>query len=66
MARIAENEQKRLILIVVPQITTKMREKGKRDKRQVEKSKEKHTYIYPFVYIHPATETQHIKMQIHI
>ena len=43
-----------------------MREKGKRDKRQVEKSKEKHTYIYPFVYIHPATETQHIKMQIHI
>ena len=31
MAGIAQNGQKRLIFIVVPQVRTKMREKGKRD-----------------------------------
>ena len=38
MAGIAQNGQKHLIFIVVPQVKTKMREKGKREKR---KKKEK-------------------------
>ena len=33
MAGITQNGQKRLILIVVPQVITKMREKGKRGKK---------------------------------
>ena len=36
MDRIAQNGQKRLIFIVVPQVRTKMREKGKREKKQHE------------------------------
>ena len=34
MAGIAQNGQKRLIFIVVPEVRTKMREKGKREKQQ--------------------------------
>ena len=32
MAGTAQNGQKRLIFIVIPQVRTKMREKGKREK----------------------------------
>ena len=53
MAWIVQNGQKRLILIVVPQVRTKMREKGKREKNhENRKVKRKHTNIYPYVYIH--------------
>ena len=42
MTRIAQDGQKRLIFIVVPQIRTKMREKGKLEKNmRMDKSKEK-------------------------
>ena len=34
MAGIAQNRQKRLIFIVVPQVRTKMKEKGKRKKNE--------------------------------
>ena len=34
MAEIAQNGKKCLIFIVVPQVRTKMREKGKRDKNK--------------------------------
>ena len=50
MAGIAQNGQKRLIFIVVPEVRTKMREKGKREKQQQqqhenEKVKGKYTAI---------------------
>ena len=46
MAGIAQNGQKRLIFIVVPQFRTKKREKGKRKKKHVNgEVKAKHTNI---------------------
>ena len=66
MVGIAQNEQKRLIFIVVPQFRTKMREKGKREKnRKMDKSKE-NTLIYMHMYIctHPRTY-KHVKIHIH-
>ena len=40
MAGIAQNGQKRLIFIVVPQVRTKMREKGKREKKKQQQQHE--------------------------
>ena len=40
MAGIAQNGQKRLIFIVVPEVRTKMREKGKREKQQQQQQHE--------------------------
>ena len=40
MAGIAQNGQKRLIFIVVPQVRTKMREKGKREKKTKQKKQQ--------------------------
>ena len=36
MAEIAQNEQKYLIFIVVPQVRKKIREKGKREKKKTQ------------------------------
>ena len=58
MAGIAQNGQKRLIFILVPQVTEKMREKGK---SKMDKSKEKN--IYPYVYIYTNT---HLRTYKHI
>ena len=62
MAGIAQNGQKRLIFIVVPQVKTKMREKGKRGKKNQQQqqhkneyAKGKYTNIYAYVYIHTPT-----------
>ena len=38
MAGIAQNGQKRLMFIVVPQVRTKIREKGKREKNSNKKA----------------------------
>ena len=51
MAGLTQNGQKRLIFIVVPQVRTKMREKGKRKRKmRMNKSKE-NTLIYIQMYI---------------
>ena len=52
MAGIAQNGQKRLIFIVVPQVKTKMREKGNQDKKKKKKKKiqGKHTNIQRKIY----------------
>ena len=61
MAWIAQNGQKCLILIVVPQVRTKMREKGKREKNHENRQvKRKHTNIYP-MYIYTPSDLQTYK-----
>ena len=51
MAGIAQNGQKRLIFIVVPQVKTKMREKGKQDKKKkTKKIQGKYTNIQRKIY----------------
>ena len=70
MTGIAQNGNKRLIFIVVPQVRTNMREKSRRGQKQKymrrDKSKE-NTLIYIHMYIctHPRTY-KHIYTQIHI
>ena len=63
MAGIVQNGQKRLNFSVVPQVRTKMREKGKREKQQQQQHenkqvKGKYTNIYAYVYIHTFTDIQ--------
>ena len=58
MAGIAQNGQKRLIFTAVPQVRTKMREKGKRENNnnnnmRMNKSKENALiYIHMYIYTH--------------
>ena len=67
MAEIAQNGQKRLIFIVIPQIRMKIREKGKRGKNtRMDKSKENTLiYIHKDIYTHPQTY-KHINTDTHI
>ena len=67
MSGIVQNGQKRLILIVIPQIRMKIREKGKRGKNtRMDKSKENTlTYIHKYIYTHPQTY-KHINTDTHI
>ena len=58
MAGIAQDGQKNLIFIVVPQVRTKMREKGKCEKNNIgmDKSKENTLiYIHMYIYTHSRT-----------
>ena len=62
MAGIAQIGQKRLTFMAVPQVQTKMRKKGKREKQNKTKHKnawvkEKHTNIYLDMYIYTYTHT---------
>ena len=48
--------QKHLIFIVVSQVRTKMREKGKQEKKSLRMNKSKeNTLIYMHMYIHTQT-----------
>ena len=64
MAGIAQNGQERLIFIEVPLVRTKMKEKGKREKKNVRlQSKENILiYIHMYIYTHPHifTYTQYV------
>ena len=53
----AQNWQKRLIFIVVPQARKKMTEKGKQEKKENEYVKEKYTNMYMHMYIYTHTHT---------
>ena len=58
MTKIAQSRQKRLIIIVFPQAKTKMREKGKREKKNTRMDKSKEStliYIHMYIYTHPRT-----------
>ena len=58
MAGIQQNEQKRLIFIVISRVGTKMREKGNREKKNMgmDKSKENTLiYIHMYIYTHSRT-----------
>ena len=63
MAGIAQNGQKRLIFTAVPQVRTKMREKGKRENNnnnnmRMNKSKENALiYIHMYIYTHTNGHT---------
>ena len=57
MSGIAQNVQKRLIFIVVFQVRTKMREKGKRgEKTKMNKLNENILiYMHMYIYTYPRT-----------
>ena len=65
MVGIAQNGQKRLMFILVPQVRTKMREKFKREKKKIVNKSKKNTLIYIHVNIYTHSRThKHIYMQI--
>ena len=59
MDGIAQNGKKPLIFILFPQVRTKMRKKGKREKKNMRMDKSKENtlmYIQMYIYTHPRTD----------